>query len=194
MELRKSVHLYKREEVNCQSVGTVNFAFLFTTSATISISILQMFTSYPVFASLWRFISQLIWIARTCTSYECFILKAVRLSNKLLGQGYVKERLKSSLRKLFGRHGGLIKRYEVPPLSNVTQNSGWWPYMQWHPPLISHYTNFWPCYWSGPFTNLIFDLIARGFHRTSALGAAYQQRTLTPPDTRFCPDWDLHVF
>ena len=26
--------------------------------------------------------------------YECFILRAVRLSNKLLGQGYVKEHLK----------------------------------------------------------------------------------------------------
>ena len=36
------------------------------------------------------FISQLIRDARACSSYECFILRAVRLSNKLLGQGYVK--------------------------------------------------------------------------------------------------------
>ena len=35
------------------------------------------------------FISQLIRYARACSSYECFILKAVQLSNKLLGQGYV---------------------------------------------------------------------------------------------------------
>ena len=48
------------------------------------------------------FISQLIRYARTCSSYECFVLRAVRLSNKLLGQGYVKERLKSSLRKFYG--------------------------------------------------------------------------------------------
>ena len=33
---------------------------------------------------------------------------------KLLGQGYVKDRLKSSLRKSFGRYGDLIKQNEVP--------------------------------------------------------------------------------
>ena len=38
----------------------------------------------------------------------------MRLSNKLLGQGYVKERLKSSLRKFYGRYGDLTKQYEVP--------------------------------------------------------------------------------
>ena len=36
-----------------------------------------------------------------------------RLSNKLLEQGYVKERLKSSLRKFYGRYGDFIKQYEV---------------------------------------------------------------------------------
>ena len=38
---------------------------------------------------------------------------AARFSSKLLGQGYVMERLKSSLRKFYGRYGDLIKRYEV---------------------------------------------------------------------------------
>ena len=47
-------------------------------------------------------------------AYECFILRAMRLSNKLLGQGYVKERLKSSLRKFYGRYGDLTKQYAVP--------------------------------------------------------------------------------
>ena len=60
------------------------------------------------------FISQLIRYARACSSYECFILRAMRLSNKLLGQGYVKERLKSSLRKFYGRYGDLTKQYDVP--------------------------------------------------------------------------------
>ena len=59
------------------------------------------------------FISQLIRYARACSSYECFILRATRLSSKLLGQGYVMERLKSSLRKFYGRYGDLIKHYEV---------------------------------------------------------------------------------
>ena len=59
------------------------------------------------------FISQLIRYARACSSYEGFILRAARLSSKLLGQGYVRERLKSSLRKFYGRYGDLIKHYEV---------------------------------------------------------------------------------
>ena len=73
------------------------------------------------------FISQLIRYVRACSSSGCFILRAVRLSNKLLGQGYVKKRLKSSLRKFYGRYGDLTKQYEVP-LPNVTRHSGGCPY------------------------------------------------------------------
>ena len=36
------------------------------------------------------FISQLIRYARACSSYECFILRAARLSSKLLRQGFVR--------------------------------------------------------------------------------------------------------
>ena len=61
------------------------------------------------------FISQLIRYARACSSYECFILRAARLSSKLLGQGYVMERLKSSLRKFYVRYGDLIKIMKSPP-------------------------------------------------------------------------------
>ena len=39
------------------------------------------------------FISQHIRYPRACSSYECCILRAVLLSSKLLGQGYVMERL-----------------------------------------------------------------------------------------------------
>ena len=59
------------------------------------------------------FISQLIRYARSCSSYECFILRATLLSNKLLEQGYIKERLKSPLYKFYGRYRDLIKQYEV---------------------------------------------------------------------------------
>ena len=100
-----------------QSVGTVNFALPCTTNVTISISILQTFRSWVATSHLrppMAFLSQLIRYARACSSYECFILRAVRLSNKLLGQGYVKECLKSSLRKFYGRYGDLTKQYEVP--------------------------------------------------------------------------------
>ena len=40
-------------------------------------------------------------------------LRVARLSSKLLRQGNVMERLKSSLRKFYGRYGDLIKHYEV---------------------------------------------------------------------------------
>ena len=89
------------------------------------------------------FILQLIRYARACSSYECFILRAMRLSNKLLGQGYVKERLKSSLRKFYGQYGDLTKQYEVH-LSRMLHDILDDDHIQWHPPLIGHYTNFWP--------------------------------------------------
>ena len=59
------------------------------------------------------FISQLVRYARACSSYGSFILRAMRLSNKLLEHGYVKERLKSSLSKFYSRYGVLIKQCEV---------------------------------------------------------------------------------
>ena len=69
------------------------------------------------------FISQLIRYARACSSYECFILRAVRLSNKLLGQGCVKEHLRSSM---VGT--GILSNNMRPPLRNVTRHCEWWPH------------------------------------------------------------------
>ena len=85
------------------------------------------------------FISQLIRYARACSSYECFILRAARLSSKLLGQGYVMEHLKSLLRKFYGRYGDLIKHYEVS-LSQMLHDILGPDHIQWHPQLIRHYT------------------------------------------------------
>ena len=70
-------------------------------------------SNIPTLPAYGVFISQLIRYARACSSYGCFILRATRLSNRLLEQGYVKKRLKSSLRKFYGRCGDLIKQYEV---------------------------------------------------------------------------------
>ena len=98
------------------------------------------------------FISQLIRYAMASSSYECFILRAVRHSNKLkhLGQGYVKERLRSSLRKFYGRYGDLIKQYEVP-LSRMLHDILIDGHLQWQPLLIRHYIIFRPYYWSWPY-------------------------------------------
>ena len=125
------------------------------------------------------FISQLIRYAKACSSYECFILRAMRLSNKLLGQGYIKERLKSSLRKFYGRYGDFTKQNEVP-LSRMVHDILDDDHIQWHPPLIGQNTNYWPLLIWTLLPNLTFYLILQGFHRTYATGAAYQQRTLTP--------------
>ena len=103
---------------SCQSIGTVNFTLPFTTSVTIFNFHITNFpflsSNIPSSPAYGVFISQLIRYARACSSCECFILRAVRLSNKLLGQGYVKERLRSSLRKFYGRYGDITKQYEVP--------------------------------------------------------------------------------
>ena len=47
-----------------------------------------------------RFIPQLIRYAKACFSYECFILMAMRIFNKFVGQG-----LKSSVRHCYGLQG-----------------------------------------------------------------------------------------
>ena len=101
---------------SCRSGGTASCALPFTTNVTISTSISQfpiLSSNIPPSPAYDVYISQLIRYARACSSYECFILRAVRLSSKLLGQGYIRERLKSSLRKFYGRYGDLIKQYEV---------------------------------------------------------------------------------
>ena len=91
------------------------------------------------------FISQLIRYARACSSYGCFILRATRLSNKLLEQRYVKERLKSSLRMFYGRYGDLIKQYEVS-LSQMLNDILWPDHIQGQPPTDQN------LYWNRPFT------------------------------------------
>ena len=105
-------------------------------------------------------------------------------------QGYVKERLKSSLRKFYGRYGDLTKQYEVP-LSRMLHDILDDDHIQWHPPLIGDYYNFRPLLIWTLLPNLTFYLIMQGFHRTYATGAACQQRTLTPPDTWSCPTLGL---
>ena len=126
---------------SCQSVGTVNFTLPFTTSETIFFfhitctNFLFLSSNIPSSPANGFFISQLIRYVRASFSYECFILRAVRLSNKLLGQGYAKGRLRSSLRKLYGRYEDLIKQYEVP-LSRMWHDILDDDHIQWHPSLI----------------------------------------------------------
>ena len=97
------------------------------------------------------FISQLIRYARACSSYECFILRARRLSSKLLKQGYLVERLKSSFRKFYGRYGDLVEQYGVTlsrMLNDIlTPDQQWPPYQSDFPPIS------WPLYRAWPLPN-----------------------------------------
>ena len=118
----------------------------------------------------------------------------MRLANKLLGQGYVKERLRSSLRKLYGRYGDLIKQYDIPlfwMLHDILDDE----HLQWHPPLISHYTNFWPYYWSWPYyrIRLFTELREVSIEHLQRVRHADRGRLLlrTPGPV---PLWDLEVF
>ena len=73
--------------------------------------------------------------------------------NKLLEQGYVIERLKSSVRKFYSRYGDLIKQYEISFISRMLHDILEDDHRQWHLPLI-RLTNFWPCYWAGPYIQI----------------------------------------
>ena len=137
-------------------------------------------SSIPFSPAYGVFISQLIRYVRACSSYECF-MRAARLSNKLLGQGYVKERLKSSLRKFYCRYGDLTKQYEVP-LSRILHDILDDNHIQWHPPLIRPYTTFWPL--------LIWTFSIE--YRQRVRHANRGRLLLRTPGP--VPHWDLHVF
>ena len=72
-------------------------------------------SNIPSLPAYGDFIPQPVRYARACSlyTYECFILRARRLSSKLLKQGYLVERLKSSFRKFYCWYGDLIQQYEV---------------------------------------------------------------------------------
>ena len=132
------------------SIGMVNFTLPFITNMTISISTSQIFLSSnnPTSPAYGVFLSQLIRYARACYSYECFIQRVTRHSNKPLEQGYARERLKSSLRKCYGRYGDLIKQYDVS-LSQVLNDILWPDHIKWQPPTgqtlyrTRPFTEFW---------------------------------------------------
>ena len=57
------------------------------------------------------FISQLLRYARGCTTYEDFTTRGKLLTTKLLQQGYVCNRLKSTIKKFYGRHHDILDKY-----------------------------------------------------------------------------------
>jgi len=59
------------------------------------------------------YMSQLIRYSGTCNSYQEFLYRLVLLTRKLLNQGFIETRLRTTLKKYFGRYHHLILPYRV---------------------------------------------------------------------------------
>jgi hypothetical protein len=59
------------------------------------------------------YISQLIWYSRDCGSYQDFFNRGLLQTGKLLNQGFLLVKLKSSLRKFYDRHHDLVDHYRI---------------------------------------------------------------------------------
>ena len=59
------------------------------------------------------YISQLIQYSKACGSYQDFHDRGLLLKRTLLNQGFLLVKLKSSLRKFYGRHHDLVDRYGI---------------------------------------------------------------------------------
>ena len=75
------------------------------------------------------YISQLIRYSRACDIYEDFIGRARLLTQKLLNQGYVAPKLKSSLLKFYGRHHDLVDRYDKTITQMKEDLFPWCPFL-----------------------------------------------------------------
>jgi len=59
------------------------------------------------------YITQLIRYSRACGSFQDFLGRWLLLKRRLLNQGFLLVKLKSSLRKFYGGHHDLVDRYRI---------------------------------------------------------------------------------
>jgi hypothetical protein len=96
-EGRFRTNLYdKRDDFN---FPTVNFPFICS--------------NIPTTPAYGVYISQMIRYSKACGSYQDIFDRELLLSRKLLNQWFLLVKLKSSLRKLYGRHHDLVDRYGI---------------------------------------------------------------------------------
>ena len=62
----------------------------------------------PAIPAYGVYISQLIRYSRACGSFHDFLDRGLLLTRQLLNQGFLLDKLKSSLRKFYGRHHELL--------------------------------------------------------------------------------------
>ena len=84
------------------------------------------------------YISQLIRYSRACGSYEDFLDRGLLLTRKLLNHGFLFVKLKSSLRKFYGRHHELVDRYGI----SVSQMTTICSTCSKHFPVFSSFTTY----------------------------------------------------
>ena len=123
----------KREDF---SFPIVNFPFLSS--------------NIPAASAYGVYISQLIRYSRACISYHDFLDRGLLLTRKLLNLEFQMVKLKSPLRKFYGRHHELIDRYGITVskmisdmfLTSLLQSpslSLMWPTeLDYSPDLLSH--------------------------------------------------------
>ena len=70
-------------------------------------------SNIPAVPAYGVYISQLIRYSRACGSYQDFLDRALLLTRKLLNQGFLLVKLKSSHRKFYGRHHDLVDRFGI---------------------------------------------------------------------------------
>ena len=105
-ERRVRTKLYdKRDNSN---LTIVNFPFICTCS------------NIPAAPAYGFYISQLMWYSRASGSYQDFLDGGLLLTSKLLHQGFLLVKLKSSLRKIFGHHHDLVDRYGISVSQIIT--------------------------------------------------------------------------
>ena len=139
-----------------------------------------MSSNFPSPPAYVIFISYRMRYVRASYSYGYFILRAMRLANELLGQGYVSEHLKSPLKKLYILYWYLIKQYEIP-LSRMLNGSMELYHIEWHPSPIRLLNKPWPYYRTWPLTKLRAvskEHICVGFSMLT--GEAHSSRHLAP--------------
>ena len=108
-DLRLRKKLYdKRDDFN---FPIVNFPFICS--------------NIPAAPAYGVYISQLIQYSRACGSYHDFLDRWLLLIMKLVNQGFLVVKLKSSFRTFYGRHHDLVNRYGISVSQMTTDMFHW---------------------------------------------------------------------
>ena len=76
--------------------------------------------NFPAAPAYGVYICQVIRYSRTCASYQDFLDRGLLLTRKLLNQGFLLVKLKSSLRKFYGHHHDLVDCYGISVSQMIT--------------------------------------------------------------------------